>query len=76
MGVAIPTVNNSTTNNTNIGNAMYANTIQTTGTMAGTAVMQNPKTNDLFDSLPQGLNNQITNNNTGKIIHFYKYFEV
>lgn len=69
MGVAIPTVNNSTTNNANIGNAMYTNTMQTTGTMTGTTVMQNPKTNDLFDSLPQGLNNQITNNNTGRIIH-------
>lgn len=69
MGVAIPTVNNSTTNNANIGNPMYTNTMQTTGTMAGTTVMQNPKTNDLFDSLPQGLNNQITNNNTGRIIH-------
>ncbi|EFN63817.1 Clathrin interactor 1 [Camponotus floridanus] len=64
MGVAIPTVNNSTTNNANIGNAMYTNTMQTTGTIAGTTVMQNPKTNDLFDSLPQGVNNQITNNNT------------
>jgi len=69
MGVAIPTVNNSTTNNANIGNPMYTNTMQTTVTMAGTTVMENPKTNDLFDSLPQGLNNQITNNNTGRIIH-------
>lgn len=60
MGIAIPTVNNTTANNANIGNTM-----QTTGTMAGTAVIQNSKTtNDLFDSLPQDLNNQITNNNT------------
>lgn len=65
MGVTVPTVNNSTTNNANIGNAMYANTMQTTGTMAGTAVIPNPKTtNDLLDSLPQGLDNQTTNNNT------------
>ncbi|XP_072750136.1 telomere length regulation protein TEL2 homolog isoform X2 [Anoplolepis gracilipes] len=65
MGVPIPTVNNSTANNANIGNAIYANTMQTTDTIPGTAVMQNLKTtNDLFDSLPQGLNNQITNNNT------------
>ncbi|XP_029678859.1 telomere length regulation protein TEL2 homolog isoform X2 [Formica exsecta] len=65
MGIAIPTVNNPTANNANIGNTMHANTMQTTGTMAGTAVIQNSKTtNDLFDSLPQDLNNQITNNNT------------
>lgn len=70
IGVAIPTVNNPPANNANINNAMYANTMQTTGTMAGTAVIQNPKiSNDLFDSLPQGLNNQITNNNTGRITH-------
>ncbi|CAL1673232.1 unnamed protein product [Lasius platythorax] len=68
MGVAIPTVNNPPANNANINNAMYANTMQTTGTMAGTAVIQNPKiSNDLFDSLPQGLNNQITNNNTDSL---------
>ncbi|XP_029172247.1 telomere length regulation protein TEL2 homolog isoform X2 [Nylanderia fulva] len=60
MGVPIPTVTN-----TNVSNAMYANTMQTTGTMTGTGVIQNPKiSNDLFDSLPQSLNNQITNNNT------------
>lgn len=77
MGVAIPTVNNPTANNANISNAMYANTMQTTGTMAGTAVIQNSKTtNDLFDSLPPGLNNQITNNNTGRITHCYEYFVV
>ncbi|KAL6434931.1 hypothetical protein ACFW04_005238 [Cataglyphis niger] len=63
--MAIPTVNNPMANSANISNAMYANTMQTTGTMAGTAVMQNSKTtNDLLDSLPPGLNNQITNNNT------------
>lgn len=73
MGVAIPTVNNSTANNTNISNAMYANTMQTTGIMVGTDVIQNPKiSNDLFDSLPQDLNNQITNNNTGRIIYLLR----
>lgn len=64
MGVTIPTINNPN----NVNNAMYANTLQQTGTAAftGSAVIQNPKTsNDLFDSLsPQTLNNQITNNNT------------
>lgn len=62
-------MNNPMANNANISNTIYANTMQTTGTMAGTAVMQNSKTtNDLLDSLPPGLNNQITNNNTGKIV--------
>lgn len=71
MGVTIPTVNNP--NNVNVSNAVYTSTIQTAGTttFTGSAVIQNPKTsNDLFDSLsPQDLNNQITNNNTGKIAH-------
>jgi len=69
MGVTIPTVNNSVANNMNNSNAMYANTIQTSGTTAstGTPVIQKTSNNDLFDSLsPQGLNNQITNNNTGR----------
>jgi len=69
MGVTIPTMNNSVANNMNNSNAMYANTIQTAGTTAstGTPVTQKTSNNDLFDSLsPQGLNNQITNNNTGR----------
>jgi len=68
MSVTIPTDN---PNNVNVSNAMYANTMLTGTTFTGSAVIQNPKTsNDLFDSLsPQGLNNQITNNNTGKIAH-------
>lgn len=67
MGVALPTMNNSAANNMNNSNATYANT-QTAGTttFAGTPVIQKTS-NDLFDSLSsQGLNNQITNNNTGR----------
>ncbi|XP_018338673.1 PREDICTED: telomere length regulation protein TEL2 homolog isoform X1 [Trachymyrmex septentrionalis] len=66
MGVTIPTMNNPTVNNMNNSNTMYANTMQTAGTTAFTATPAIQKTsNDLFDTLsPQGLNNQITNNNT------------
>lgn len=68
MGVAIPPVNNSTVNNMSINNA-----VQTAGTTAlsVTPVIQNSnESSDLFDSLsPQGLSNQITNNNTGNIIY-------
>ncbi|KYQ55969.1 Clathrin interactor 1 [Trachymyrmex zeteki] len=66
MGVTIPTINNPTANNMNNSNAMYANTMQTAGTTAFTGTPAIQKTsNDLFDTLsPQGLNNQITNNNT------------
>ncbi|XP_011869626.1 PREDICTED: uncharacterized protein LOC105563002 [Vollenhovia emeryi] len=66
MGVPIPTGNNPAANNVNSSNAMYANTMQTAGTTAftGTPVVQKTS-NDLFDSLSsQGLNNQVTNNNT------------
>lgn len=68
MGVPIPAVNNPAANNMNNSDAMYANTMQTAGTTAftGTPVIQKTS-NDLFDSLSsQGLNNQITNNNTGR----------
>ncbi|KAG5331905.1 EPN4 protein, partial [Acromyrmex charruanus] len=66
MGVTIPTMNNPTVNNMNNSNTMYANTMQTAGTTAFTGTPAIQKTsNDLFDTLsPQGLNNQITNNNT------------
>ncbi|KAL6262070.1 hypothetical protein P5V15_007164 [Pogonomyrmex californicus] len=66
MGAAISTMNNPITNNMTNSNAMYANTMQTTGTtaFAGSTAIQKTS-NDLFDSLtPQSLNNQITNNNT------------
>lgn len=68
MGVAIPIMNNSAANNVNNSNAMYTNTMQTAGTTTFTGTPGIQKTsNDLFDSLSsQGLNNQITNNNTGR----------
>ncbi|XP_025075177.1 clathrin interactor 1 isoform X2 [Pogonomyrmex barbatus] len=66
MSTAISTMNNPITNNMTNSNAMYANTMQTTGTTAFAGSIAIQKTsNDLFDSLtPQSLNNQITNNNT------------
>lgn len=68
MGVAIPTVNNPAANHMNNSNAVHTNTMQTASTTAftGTPVIQKTS-NDLFDSLSsRGLNNQITNNNTGR----------
>ncbi|XP_018392391.1 PREDICTED: telomere length regulation protein TEL2 homolog isoform X1 [Cyphomyrmex costatus] len=65
MGVTIPTMNNPIANNMNNSNVMYANTMQTAGTTAFTGTPAIQKTsNDLFDTLSPGANNQITNNNT------------